>query len=225
MSTFSAATNVAMKRLMGLLAALLGASSSSAQDTVPDQLSQLSDLLKRKRPEVIASLRPPLSVEHIAGLEHEYQIALPDAVKSLYSWHDGQDPSGFTVFVNNMTFQPLSEVLQTKAELDGMIGYDFDLENWWHPAWLPLFHNGAGDFIVVDLAGVHTGNRNQVLKVYHDWQYRPIVAESLGTFLDATLKYHRAKSTDEMDESHVIDDFLPGLEQSFDASGRVEPLE
>ncbi|MEP1765248.1 MAG: SMI1/KNR4 family protein [Sulfitobacter sp.] len=173
---------------------------------------------------MIASLRPPLSIDQIASLEDEYQLVLPDAVKTLYLWHDGQDPSGFTTFVNNMAFQPLSEALRAKAELDGMIGYDFDLENWWHPAWLPLFHSGGGDYIVVDLVGIHTGNRNQLLKVYHDWAYRPIVAEDLQTFLDAALVYYGTKSIEEMDEFHIIDEFLPPLEQSFNASGMVKPL-
>lgn len=213
-----------MKKLLAFLSALLGASPTLAQNTVADQLSELRVVLEMQRPEVVASLRPPLTVEQIASLEDEYQIVLPDAVKTLYLWHDGQDQTSFTTFANNMTIQPLSKVLRTKAEFDGMIGYDFELENWWHPAWLPLFHNGGGDYIVVDLVGIHTGKRNQLLTVYHDWEYRPIVAEDLQTFLDAVLEYYGTKSIEEMDEFHIIDEFLPTLEQSFNASGKVEPM-
>ena len=123
-----------------------------------------------------------------------------------------------------MAFAPLSEVLRAKTELDGMIGYEFELENWWHPAWLPLFHNGGGDYIVVDLVGIHTGNRNQLLQVYHDWEYRPIVADDLQTFLAAAIEYHGTKAIEEMDEFHIIDEFLPALEGSFEASGVAKPL-
>ncbi len=213
-----------MNKLLAFFAALMSSSAASAQSTVPTLLLELGPLLEAKRHALIESFRPPLSVEEISSLEAEHQIALPDAVKALYLWHDGQDLTRFETFVNNMVLQPLSEVLKTKAELDGMIGYDFVLENWWNPAWLPLFHNGGGDYLVVDMEGVHTGNRNQLLRVYHDWEYRPIVASDLETFLSATIRYHDATPIDHMDEFHEIDDFLPSTDASFEASGPVEPL-
>ena len=213
-----------MRKLMAVLAIFL-AGSAYAETNVSDLLTKLESELKEKRPEVLASLRPPLTASHIAALEEEYRFVLPDAVKALYMWHDGQDPNGFVTFVNNMQFLPLADALATKAELDGMIGYDFELENWWHPAWLPIFHNGGGDYLVVDMAGVHSGNRNQLLNFYHDWEYRPIVANDLKVFVSGIIDYHAGTSVDEMDEFYSIDGFLPDLDISFDAAGTAEPLE
>ncbi|WP_371171481.1 SMI1/KNR4 family protein [Aliiroseovarius sp. 2305UL8-7] len=213
-----------MNKLLALFAALLGPSPTLAETTVPNLLSELELLLEAKRPALMESFRPPVSVDEIASLENKYRIVLPDAVKALYLWHDGQDPVRFETFVNNMTLQPLSEVFETKAELDGMIGYDFTLENWWNPAWLPLFHNGGGDYLVIDLQGVHTGDANQILRVYHDWEYRPIIARDLETFLQAALSYHDTTPLEQMDEFHEIDEFLPALDVSFNASGPIKPL-
>ncbi len=214
-----------MKRLFALLAALLAGTSTQAETNISEVLLKLDAVLESKRPEFAAGLRPPLTVAQIAQMEAQYQVVLPDAVRALYLWHDGQGSSNYMSFVNNMQFQPLSEVLSAKAEFDEMIGYDFELENWWHPAWLPLFHNGGGDFIVVDRKGVHTGTKNQLLTVYHDWKYRPIVAKDLATFLAAALEYHEATPIEQMDEFHIIDDFLPQLDVSFEASGKATPLE
>lgn len=212
-----------MKKLIALLAALI-AGPAQAQTTMSELLSTLESQLEVKRPELAASLRPPLSATQIAGLESEYQVVLPDVVKTLYMWHDGQDPSVFITFVNNMQFQPLADVLETKTELDGMIGYDFELKNWWHPAWLPVFHSGGGDYLVVDMAGIHTANANQLVKVYHDWELRPIVAKDLTTFVQAVIDYHDKTPIEEMDEFHAIDDFLIQSDVSFEASGTAEPL-
>ncbi|WBU60745.1 SMI1/KNR4 family protein [Paracoccus albus] len=214
-----------MAKLFAFFAALLGASSASAQTSLAELLSELDMLLKSKHPELAASLRPPQSAEQIERMEARYQIVLPDEVRTLYLWHDGQDPTGFTTFANNMAFQPLSELLQTKAEFDSMIGYDFHLKNWWHQAWLPLFHNGGGDYLVVDPQGIHTGDANQLLAFYHDDKYRPIIAKDLTTFFKAVLDYYDKTSTEDMDEFHIIDDFLPNSNLSFDASGKAEPLQ
>ncbi len=212
-----------MRKLTALLATLF-AGSVQAQATVSDLLATLDSQLAIKRPELVSSLRPPLTAEQIADLEDKHHIILPDIIKTLYKWHDGQDPSDFKVFVNNMQFQPLTDVLETKAELDGMIGYDFELKNWWHPAWLPVFQNGGGDYLVIDMAGIHTGNANQLLTVYHDRGTRPIVAKDLVTFLQAAIDYHDATQIEAMDEFHYISDFLPRLKTSFTASGIAEPL-
>ncbi len=213
-----------VRRLIAMLAALL-AGSACAETNVSDLLAVLDSELQEKRPEVVTSLRPPLTAQNIADLEQEHRVVLPETVKALYMWHDGQDPGGFVTLVNNMQFLPLADMLATKAELDGMIGYDFELENWWHPAWLPIFQNGGGDYLVVDTAGIHTGNSGQLLNFYHDWEYRPIVANDLTVFVQGVIDYYAGTPVDEMDEFHSIAKFLPSLNISFDAAGTAEPLQ
>lgn len=213
-----------VRKLIAVVASFL-AGSAQAETSLSDLLAVLSSELQEKRPEVVVSLRPPLTAQQIADLETEHRFALPEAVKALYMWHDGQDPGGFVTFVNNMQFLPLADALVIKAELDGMIGYDFELENWWYPAWLPIFHNGGGDHLVVDTAGIHTGNSGQLLTAYHDWEYRPIVAHDLTVFVQGVIDYHAGTPVDEMDEFHSIAKFLPQLDISFEAAGTAEPLE
>lgn len=213
-----------MNRLLSLILALF-ATTGQAQTTLPELLEEIELQLLQKRPDFFTSLRPPLTEEQIAAIEIKYATILPDDVKALYMWHDGQDPQKFSSFVNNMQFQPLEYMLSAKVELDGMIGYDFELENWWNRGWLPIFHNGGGDHLVVDTVGVHTGNAGQLLTVYHDWEHRPIEAQNLQVFMQAVLAYYENTLTENMDEFHVLENFLTETGQSFVASGVAMPLQ
>ncbi|WP_018689092.1 SMI1/KNR4 family protein [Ahrensia kielensis] len=212
-----------MKKIVSLFAALF-TTSASAEPALPDLLAALEVQLQKKRPDLVATLRPPLTEEDIVALEHKYETSLPSQVRMLYKWHDGQDLEKFSVFVENMQFQPLESALLTKVDLDSMIGYDFELENWWHPAWLPLFQNGGGDYIVVDAAGIHTGNKGQLLTVYHDWEHRPINAPNLLVFSQAVLAYYKTTPIEDMDEFYLLENHLPETALSFDASGNAKPL-
>ncbi|WP_407667860.1 SMI1/KNR4 family protein [Palleronia rufa] len=176
----------------------------------------------------VCSCRPATTLdsrhESLTGFVQQSQITLPYAVRKIYLWRDGQDPSTFTSFVNNMQFVPLSNVLRDKAELDRMIGYEFEQENFWHQAWVPIFQNGGGDSLVVDLHGVHTGTKGQVIAFYHDWEHRSIVAPDLKTLLQGMLKYYEAFQANTINEPHDISDFLPSMSISFKPSGTAAPL-
>lgn len=84
-----------MKKLLALVAALFAApaleASPTAAQTLPEMLADLDAVLAEKRPDYAALLRPPLTAAQIGALEEEYATTLPDEVKALYAWHDGQD--------------------------------------------------------------------------------------------------------------------------------------
>ncbi len=212
-----------MKKLVAIIAAMF-AGSATAQTALPDIFDSIGHLIVEKRPDLAATRRAPLSDAQIAEVERNHGITLRTEIKSLYAWHDGQNPEVFMTFANNMQFQSLEAALATKAELDGMIGYDFELENWWHPGWLPIFNNGGGDYIDVDAAGVHTGNPGQLIKVYHDWTHRPIVARNLTDFMQGVQRYLAGTAPQDMDEFHDVSDFLSPTRKAFEASGAAKPL-
>lgn len=212
-----------MKKLLGVFATLF-ASPVQAQPTLAEVLTALDAQLAQKRPDYAALLRPPLSAGDIANLEVKYAVTLPDDVKTFYMWHDGQDPQSSAALANNMLILPLAEALDGKEELDGMIGYDFTLKDWWHPGWLPLFHNGGGDNLVVDTAGVHTGKPGQILSFYHDWDLRPIDAPDLLAYMQAVLSYYENTPVDQIVEPYELDGHLPETGLSFTAAGEAVPL-
>ena len=87
-----------MKKLITMIAALF-AGPGQAEQTLVDVLTALDAQLADKRPDYAALLRPPLSADAIAALEQQHNVALPDDVKTLYAWHDGQDPQSSSSLV------------------------------------------------------------------------------------------------------------------------------
>jgi cell wall assembly regulator SMI1 len=90
------------------------------------EINILDEQLSRLRPEFYQNLLSPLQDSEIQELEEKYQLILPEDLKSLYSWKNGQAIGSFDSFVNNSTFLSLQEALEISAELTSMIGYDFE---------------------------------------------------------------------------------------------------
>lgn len=147
-------------------------------------LEKLDALIIDKRGDYYITLQPGLQEAGIKQLEQQYNITLPEDLKQLYQWKNGQSEDSYEAFVNNSMFIPLKEALSTAAENTSMIGNDFELENWWHPAWIPLFHNGGGDYICYDTAGTFGGMKGQLIEFWHADNDRSIIAPDLATFID-----------------------------------------
>lgn len=149
-------------------------------------------------PAVLASLNPPATPEQIAAAERHLGVTFPDDVRATYLRHDGQTPTGPGLF-GGWEWMPLGEVvghwdlwteLHDGGEFDGFTGDPGGrvVADWWHRAWVPLTHNGAGDSHCVDLHPGPAGTPGQVIVMYHDYERRPVKATSfrvwLATFAD-----------------------------------------
>jgi len=93
-------------------------------------LATLESYIQKLRPELYTDLQSPLSAEEFRALEQKYDIEIPHDLKALYRWKNGQRNTSYEAFVNNSTFIPLEEALQTAQELTNMIGMDFEIDNW-----------------------------------------------------------------------------------------------
>jgi cell wall assembly regulator SMI1 len=51
---------------------------------------------------------------------------------------------------------------------------------WWHQGWLPIFHDGSGDFMIVDLSPAGSG---QVLHYRNEFDTIPLEYESLSAMM------------------------------------------
>jgi len=174
-------------------------------------LENLSEQLKNSRPDFYKQLLAPLAPEEIQKLEQTFDTQLPQNLKALYSWKNGQQ--GFEAFVNNSMLLSLEEALRISKMLTAMIGKDFDRENWWNKAWIPLFHNGGGDYICYDTEGVFTGQKGQILKHYHDYEARNILAPNLEAFLESLNTFYKKTPTEELDEYFEVS--LEGYPKRF----------
>lgn len=190
---------------LALCAALLSWSAvepNEQHQTMQTALKTLDNHLRTKRPDYYQQLRPPLTDLQIADLEKKYKVKLPASVRLLYKWKNGQN--GDERFVNNCAFMPLSDALESHAMLTGMIGSDFEIKNWWNENWIPLFENGGGDNICVDIAGIFTGSPGQLIDFWHDSPRRNVIAPSLEAFLATLNEYYAETKPEDFDEFFII---------------------
>lgn len=178
-------------------------------------LTTLDKCIAGLRPDYYAQLRDPLSDEMIAALEHEYGVTIPPGLKALYQWKDGQQDLCFEAFVNNSGFLPLQQALDISRESTGMIGFDFEIENWWHPAWIPLFHNGGGDYICYDNHGLFTGLPGQLIEFWHADNDRNVIAPSLELFIRQLNHYYETTAPSAFDEFFTLEQSPPGYPKKF----------
>jgi cell wall assembly regulator SMI1 len=168
------------------------------------QLDLLTQQLRTQRPGLFAKLNPPLTVEYIHALEENYNVSIPEPVQQLYRWRNGQAPNFMEAFVNNSMFIPLEEALNIAIENTGMIGYDFEIENWWNKDWLPLFHNGGGDYICYDAGGLFTHQPGQLIEFWHADNDRDVIAPDLLSFLTALNNFYATANPGEEEEYFQI---------------------
>lgn len=161
-------------------------------------LNVLSDYIKKERFIYFSDLQPGLSLFQIQASELKFERTLPKSLKLLYQWKNGQREDNSEAFINNAMFLPLEEALETAAELTSMIKTDFEMENWWHPAWIPIFHNGSGSYICYDSSGVFTGKRGQIIEFWKEDSDRDVIAPHLESLLKSLIRlYSNIKPGDE----------------------------
>lgn len=177
-------------------------------------IKKLDNYLSTWRPEFYGSLRPPLEDNEIENLEKKYNVQLPDDLKMLYKWKNGQVDTDYSSFVNNSMFIPLEEALNTSSELTSMIGFDFEIENWWHAKWMPVFHNGGGDYICYDCGGLFTGQEGQIIEFWHADNDRNVIAPTLEAFISRLNHYFETNQPQDFDTYFAIEE-IEGYPKKF----------
>jgi cell wall assembly regulator SMI1 len=168
-------------------------------------LAILDSNLKTKRPDFYSKLNPALTGEQISELENKFHFTLPDALKEIYKWKNGQRDDCYSGFISNSMFMPLENVFRSKEIMDGMIGYDFEIENWWNKNWFPIFDNGSGDTICYDNEGIFTGQQGQMLEFRHADNDRNVIFPDLFTFFEAIVKCYDGLKAEKHDSSQFCD--------------------
>ena len=163
-------------------------------------LQKLDKRLATLRPEFYESLQHPLNDNEIDRLEEKYKIKIPVKLRTLYKWKNGQVDNCYDAFVNNSTFLALDQALDTAVENTYMIGSDFEIENWWNEKWIPIFHNGGGDYICYDPGGLFTGQQGQLIEFWHADNDRNVISPTLEAFLGKLNDYYTTKQKDDFDE-------------------------
>lgn len=161
----------------------------------PELFAALELRLAESRPDYYASLSQGVDNAALDAFAQRFGLRLPDSFRALYRWRNGADEDLGESLVGNLIFSPLSQIIEAKALLDGMIGSDFDAPAWWRSDWIPFLANGGGDHLCIDLLAIDGGTPGQLRMFYHDDRSRPIRATSIEAWLAALLDHPDFKSS------------------------------
>ncbi|MBW9158491.1 SMI1/KNR4 family protein [Clostridium tagluense] len=168
-------------------------------------LERLDSNLIKVRAGFYPNLNNPLKESEIRSLEEKFNFTIPDDLKKLYQWKNGQSDDCYDSFVNNSMFMSLEDALDSAKELTSMIGLDFDVDNWWNENWIPIFHNGGGDHICYDISGIFTGQKGQLIEFWHADNDRNVIAPNLKAFIEAINELYKTKEIKDFDEYFEIE--------------------
>ncbi|WP_300675339.1 SMI1/KNR4 family protein [Soonwooa sp.] len=170
-----------------------------------EKIQRLEKYLSKLRPEYYSQLNEPLDDDQLNKLEEYYKIKIPLDLRTLYKWKNGQNSNCYEAFVNNSGFVPLHQALHDASELTSMIGFDFEIENWWNKNWIPIFQNGGGDSICYDLGGVFTGQEGQLIEFWHADNDRNVISPTMEAFFDKIIEFYENKGSNEFDEYFKVE--------------------
>ena len=116
-------------------------------------LEELDSLIKKKRPELFESLSSGVSSQDLQVLFGEKCPRLPDTLKEIWYWHNGQSQGYYGNFHAN-TNEMLMSSEDAKEVMDEFNEYvesgDMPPDNW-RGDWLPFAENGGGNYMCVSL--------------------------------------------------------------------------
>ncbi|AKU98699.1 hypothetical protein AKJ09_05363 [Labilithrix luteola] len=153
---------------------------------------RLETWLRENHPEALAGLQAGLSDAEISKHEKKLGVTLPDGMRALYRWRNGNSEDSFEAIQHNRNLMPLEEAVERHEELAELAeAGEFDSEDWWHAAWVPFLHNGGGSLLVWDPKGSfpHAGGKpGQVLEFWNKDSDRDIVAPSFDAWLTSFVE-------------------------------------
>jgi cell wall assembly regulator SMI1 len=155
------------------------------------------DIHRNRHPKIFASMKASSSLEadsDVKALEALTKSEMPEEFVELYSLTNGQvfdSPPFFFGSYELMSLDRISEAwkMLNKVYLEGkFVRSEGEAQSkvkdlWWHPKWIPIAENFAGDMICVDLFPSDTGTHGQVIEFIHDDTPRKHLGNRIVDFL------------------------------------------
>jgi cell wall assembly regulator SMI1 len=140
-----------------------------------DILEKIDVSLKENFTEVYDSLMPGATEIQLNLLEKKCfgGNTVPEDLKLLYKWHNGQTGYCSLNQDDNRTFLPIEEVIDNWEFLNDPME---DILEPISKSWIPITYNGAGDHLVYETQGDKMG---KIINYWHDDEDRSIESESL----------------------------------------------
>jgi cell wall assembly regulator SMI1 len=158
-----------------------------------DVWQRIENWLEMNAPEVREGLNPPATPAQIAEAERALGVSFPPDLVEIFLIHDGQnrDTPGL---LEGWEFLSLERIVdEWKVWKDLLDGGDFQgsqskseghtVTDWWSPRWIPITYSGSGDHHSVDLNPGPLGQSGQIITMWHDDPFRPVLAPSFRAWL------------------------------------------
>jgi cell wall assembly regulator SMI1 len=139
-------------------------------------LARLERWLAVHRPDFYKGLLPGARLEELEALQNKLGVPLPESLKALLAWHNGQSADTIARFEQHWALMSTAQIAEAKSELDANALED---KTGWQPAWIPLLDNDAGDYVCLDTSEASA----PVREFWLDRTEHPIVAASLEAWL------------------------------------------
>jgi cell wall assembly regulator SMI1 len=133
-------------------------------------------------PQVLTTLRPAASTESIAQIEQLLGVALPDGVRQLLAWHDGQEWNAALRDSDNRRLLSAGEIIEA---LKFFHDPEEEFLEPWGRYWLPFLTNDSGDYVVVDASPAGSG---ELIAYWHDWDDRSVEHKSMAAWAQGLIE-------------------------------------
>jgi cell wall assembly regulator SMI1 len=147
-------------------------------------------------PAIHATLRPGATDAELDALEQQTGLTLPEAFRTLYRWHDGQEVlAGFAFGLDFMPLNAVSDIWElwwgtVRDSPESDIRYESvshpvnAIQNRYSsPRWLGFLNDGGGNYVGLDFAPGPAGTPGQVMTFGRDETEKCVLADSLDAFL------------------------------------------
>jgi cell wall assembly regulator SMI1 len=148
---------------------------AAGADKITVLLARLDQWLNTKRERFQQALQPGATEAECDALATALGRPLPEELRALLMWHNGQNPDVPGAFEQNWILMSTEEIAEAKAELD-----DHPHEGW-QKNWLPFLDDDNGDYRCLDLGSPGC----PVLECWRGRANHPVVSPSLSSWLEA----------------------------------------
>lgn len=140
------------------------------------------------------AFRPPVNPAAIKDFGAKSGLSLPDDLHQILLIADGETRKSAGA-IGNWRVMPIAEIQAAWGWLTQVAAKGAFIElkpqpspylqvAWWHPGWVLFVSNDAGDYFCIDTQPPEPSRCGQVLLFFQDRPERPLVAASLGAWLD-----------------------------------------
>ncbi len=149
--------------------------AASDTDKMMVLLARLDQWLNDKRERFQQALQPGATAADCDALAAQLGRPLPEPLRALLMWHNGQNPDVPGAFEQNWVLMSTDEIADAKKELD-----EHPHEGW-QKNWLPFLDDDNGDYRCLDLGSPGC----PVLECWRGRADHPVIAPSLSAWLES----------------------------------------